>query len=922
MKLRAFTEVGIKHFLVAREKYQSVSGHGEEDEDFATDIERLRTLTDTIRGDLKPHVKETDAEIYRIALSCHREASALVEALDRLGVGNGRHRGWESFRKALKQLWKSSEIQKKERKLKKLQGDLTLHLVTASKKDQSSILSILQQLKLHNLRLEAKTMAELNKIQTALGAIQTTEQNTVSRLVSQLEKLTTEVPRVKRQQMILQSLYFDKIKDRQTEIKDHHKNTFKWVLASKSTPFSQWLMRETDILWVKGKPGSGKSTLMKFLATHDNTKKRLRSWGRKDTVVVAGHFFWIVGTPMQKNLLGLWRTLLYQVLKECPTLIETVCASRWAEVDGLSVSEPWHKNELYDVMEIRSSQTSLDVKFCFFVDGLDEYTGGEKERTGGFQQLINPLKTLASSPSIKICVSSRPWTKFDEILGQEQQVRLEDLTREDIRRCVEDELGGNLRFQKLASEDKRSERIPDLVVERADGGFLWVYLVIRSLERGLVHADNYPELRKRLDALPSDLEKYFQQMLKSIDPFYKDQTLRIFQTAIAAEQSLPLLGFKFLDQELEEPGYSVKMEPQQWSLDEVKDTCQSVKERLDGRYRDLLYFREKVDDMGLVFRFRVDFLHRTVRDFFLNTSVLDDLVKEAKEEAKREGNQHDFDPHPALCNMMLALTKLIVLDDQTARGWDQLFTLTDSLMYHARRIEESIIRSEQTASGPRTQPSQVFVILDELDRSISKRQEKARIHWTIRRNPTRASFHYKGKGTLIAAAVQAGLELYVKHCLSQDKSQLRKVGRLLLDYALQPTMDSSAQLSNSMESPMLGILEYILKLKANPNDRISSYDEQTLWEGFLSECYWHASRGSVSESTADDIARALQLMIENGADITCTIEADDTTQVGVAEVIHKFNFRGAQLELLEDLMSRKNGSGSWLSWVSKWAFRM
>lgn len=121
---------------------------------------------------------------------------------------------------------------------------------------------------------------------------------------------------------------------------------------------------------------------------------------------------------------------------------------------------------------------------------------------------------------------------------------------------------------------------------------------------------------------------------------------------------------------------------------------------------------------------------------------------------------------------------------------------------------------------------------------------------------------------------------------------------------------------------MLGILEHLLKLKANPNNRIYAYDGQTPRGLFLLACYAHASRGSVSENTADDIARALELMIENGADMTCTIEVNKDTNVGVAEVIDKFNIRDAQIETLGDLMSRKNRSGSWFSWVSKWAFRM
>lgn len=216
----------------------------------------------------------------------------------------------------------------------------------------------------------------------------------------------------------------------------------------------------------------------------------------------------------------------------------------------------------------------------------------------------------------------------------------------------------------------------------------------------------------------------------------------------------------------------------------------------------------------------------------------------------------------------------------------------------------------------------MFVILDELDRSILKRQKGPKTHWTNRKPPPRGSFHENGEKTFLVAAIQAGLELYVRDRLGQDKSQLRKYGRPLLDYALRPTMPSPVQSSNSEEGSMLGILEHLLKLKANPNNRIYVYDGQTPWELFLLACDAYASRGSVSENTADDIARALELMIENGADMTCTVEVDKNTKVGVVEVIDKFNFLEAQIEILGDLMSRRNGSGSWLSWVYKWAFRM
>lgn len=46
----------------------------------------------------------------------------------------------------------------------------------------------------------------------------------------------------------------------------------------------------------------------------------------------------------------------------------------------------------------------------FFVDGLDEYDGEHVD-------IINVLRRFASSPSFKLCVSSRPWNVFVEAIG-------------------------------------------------------------------------------------------------------------------------------------------------------------------------------------------------------------------------------------------------------------------------------------------------------------------------------------------------------------------------------------------------------------------------------------------------------------------------------------------------------------------------
>jgi hypothetical protein len=54
-------------------------------------------------------------------------------------------------------------------------------------------------------------------------------------------------------------------------------------------------------------------------------------------------------------------------------------------------------------------------------------------------------------------------------------------------------------------------------VSKADGVFLWVVLVVKSLVSGLRNGDGIVYLRRRLEKIPSDIEKLYAHMLSSID---------------------------------------------------------------------------------------------------------------------------------------------------------------------------------------------------------------------------------------------------------------------------------------------------------------------------------------------------------------------------------------------------------------------
>lgn len=175
---------------------------------------------------------------------------------------------------------------------------------------------------------------------------------------------------------------------------------------------------------------------------------------------------------MRKSQVGLLQSLLYQVLRACPALIPDVCSPRLPK-------EPWTRRQLFETLEKISKQTVLPAKFCFFVDGLDEYDGDDEDT-------IALLQELTSSPSVKICISSRPWNAFPDAFDHsEWKLVLEDLTKDDMRQYVHTMLVENEIYAELAKHDPRYKTLELQIAQKAQGVWLWVYLVVRDLLRDL-----------------------------------------------------------------------------------------------------------------------------------------------------------------------------------------------------------------------------------------------------------------------------------------------------------------------------------------------------------------------------------------------------------------------------------------------------
>lgn len=377
---------------------------------------------------------------------------------------------------------------------------------------------------------------------------------------------------------ILKTLVFDEVHSREDAIPVAHAETFSWVFEEEQTTFVEWassgngrflpllqartqICRVTDtvyegMFWVTGKPGSGKSTLMKYLVQQPRTHSCLEKWAGSDEVVTAFHCFWNAGTAIQKSQSGLLRTLLIRIIQQCPNLAQRCVPKRFQNTDDLHNIAPWRHGELIETIRSFGASLKGDVRICFFIDGLDEYEGESTD-------LIELISSLCESPCVKACVSSRPWNAFTRAyhnrVGGELEVQ--KLTERDIKAYIADNMNADRTFQRLRkSHSTGCDRLMGDISSKAQGVFLWVYLVVRSLLRGLGNDDDLKILQRRLDSYPDTLDRYFDRMLNRIEDVYRVESSRLLLLAMSAEKALPFWAPRCVELETEDNDYAEAIE--------------------------------------------------------------------------------------------------------------------------------------------------------------------------------------------------------------------------------------------------------------------------------------------------------------------------------------------------------------------------
>ncbi|KAL9107794.1 MAG: hypothetical protein Q9227_007309, partial [Pyrenula ochraceoflavens] len=428
--------------------HNSISGLSSENELLEHETRLLQTSCTQISASLsirfEGQLTAEQSNLRLLAMECEQTANNILGRVGQLRL-TGTQSKWKAAVQHVKTLRQKSKLQQDEAKLRNLQRQLDTRVIVNLWHDlgtnEGSVSELQGKVDVNHLQtLEAfKQMSQESQL-----AFRNVSNQIAAQLSAQGEEIRELITKqhtdgVNKSALrgLLQSLAFPSMRMRQDEIDAAHTDTCNWIMdpgkneEGPGSDFQGWLGTGTGLYWISGKPGSGKSTLMKFLATHANLRGSLEQWTEGQQLTILTHFFWKPGTADQKSVNGLLRSLLYQLLHEHEPLVHLIDTSLPTEVFAWSHDQL--QTTLYRALD--SCQTTR-IKVCLFIDGLDEIEGDPTDH----KKLVDLIENLSQGRHVKAIVSSRPERLFSTRLSSYPSFRLQDLNKEDILRYVEGRL--------------------------------------------------------------------------------------------------------------------------------------------------------------------------------------------------------------------------------------------------------------------------------------------------------------------------------------------------------------------------------------------------------------------------------------------------------------------------------------------------
>ena len=393
------------------------------------------------------------------------------------------------------------------------------------------------------------------------------------------------------EQKCLQSLFFTEMHWRKTEVANPAPATCAWLMQHPT--YREWFDQGHGLLWIKGNPGTGKSTVLKHaLETAEQSTKQ--------TVILASFFFHGRGAPTQKSILGLFRSLLHQILQQNRDLLSklTLLYKNKCQTHGSFADRwEWQANELQNFFKSNVVDAARTQQIRVYIDALDEC--GEDVAI----DLVEFFRCFATP--VSICFSCRHYP-FVALEGGDE-ICVEDENEQDIKIYVQEKIEAHIHRTDIA------ETLQNEIVSRSQGNFQWVVLVIPRVLTLYKSRKSIATIQAMIQSIPTELHKLYAGLLSLAKDHEKAQSLRFMQWICFSFRPLTVRELRFAL--VMNPDVSHTSIHQCLSSEFYVDTD----EDMELVVYDLSKGLAEVQQRGS--KLVVQFIHQSVQDFLLEKGL-------------------------------------------------------------------------------------------------------------------------------------------------------------------------------------------------------------------------------------------------------------------------------------------------------------
>ncbi|KAI1619596.1 hypothetical protein EDD37DRAFT_200318 [Exophiala viscosa] len=319
----------------------------------------------------------------------------------------------------------------------------------------------------------------------------------------------------------LSSLKYADMALRQLSIHSPMKDTCNWLFADK-TYLNWYHRRDADshqgLLWIKGKPGSGKSTLMK------EALRRTSVDAEAEDKLLMSYFFNARGGELEYSALGLFLSLVLQIVDNDWRAQAKILKMYVEKRASTAQTVAWHQAELEGFLADCLSHQSIEQRIEIYIDALDECDEPEARRVVDFFRELSS-SAFAHGSNLNVCFSSRHYPNIS--VPDCPEVIVEQRNKDDIERYVQTTLR-----RTHASYQTSLQEIAVTVIQKASGVFLWVVIVLQMLREDADRGSPWEMMQRRLDDIPTKMADLFAELFKNLNMKDREEALQMWRLVI------------------------------------------------------------------------------------------------------------------------------------------------------------------------------------------------------------------------------------------------------------------------------------------------------------------------------------------------------------------------------------------------------